>query len=100
MMGKIKKDFKKKSMDKDLQEILDHLTNNEKSILFSIGDKPRDKYFGLDSTVPNYLTSLKLVNYCGGGRYELSDEGRKLYLHNIKELDRTKTTNKQQLLIN
>lgn len=78
---------------------LKDLSIHEKFVLNLIGDKPRDKHIGLSSTTPNYLMSIQLVNYCGGGRYELTDYGQKLYLESIKSFSKN-TLKEVQLIIN
>lgn len=90
-------------MNKTGEIKLNELNDHEKFILFSIGDKPREKHFGLESTIPNYLTSIGLVDYCGSGRYELTDKGRQLYLQNMIFSDgHTKETSikEEQLITN
>lgn len=78
---------------------LNDLSAHEKFVLNLIGDKPREKHMGLSSTTPNYLMSIQLVNYCGGGRYELTDHGQNLYLESINAFNKN-TLKEVQLITN
>jgi hypothetical protein len=82
--------------NKNTNEItLDDLSSHEKFVLRLIGDKPKEKHVGLSSTTPNYLTSIGLVKYCGGGIYDLTPDGLKLYLE--RELFFKNNTQKQEI---
>lgn len=82
-------------MNNNTQIKLEDLSTHEKFILGLIGDheqKPKEEQEKYELKVvgiharrdANYLVSLGLVEYCGSGRYKLTDIGSELYF--LREL--------------
>lgn len=80
--------------------LLKDLSASEKLVLRLLGDKPGEKILGLRSTIPNYLVSIGLAEYCGGGCYCLTAEGRELYQERILFLNKEEVSVDETTVIN
>lgn len=66
-------------MSKDTIQ-LDTLNATEKFILSLIVEDDQYKPIGLERLTANYLSSIGVLEYSGGGRYKATDLGEQLHL--------------------